>query len=31
MMYVASNPMKNMISLARNSQMATLPGGVGSP
>jgi hypothetical protein len=31
MIYVASSPMKNMISLARKSQMATFPGGVGSP
>ena len=31
MMYVASSPMKNITSLARKSQMATFPGGVGSP
>ena len=31
MMYVPRIAMKNMISLARNIQMATLPGGVGSP
>jgi hypothetical protein len=29
--YVPRIPMKNMISLARKSQIATFPGGVGSP